>query len=124
MRDHRRLRAFDLADQVALETYRLTKSFPKEEVYGLIAQMRRAAVSIPSNIVEGCARESRAEYLRFLEISFGSARELGYQASLAERLGYFGKEEGSPFLGKLDECAKGLGCADSIRSQILSPLTP
>jgi four helix bundle protein len=76
MRDHRRLRAFDLADQVALETYRLTKSFPKEEVYGLIAQMRRAAVSISSNIVEGCARESRAEYLRFLEISFGSAREL------------------------------------------------
>ena len=108
MRDHRRLRAFDLADQVALETHRLTKSFPKEEVYGLIAQMRRAAVSISSNIVEGCARESRAEYLRFLEISFGSARELGYQASLAERLGYFGKEEGSPFLGKLDECEKVL----------------
>ncbi len=108
MRDHRRLRAFDLADQVALETYRLTKSFPREEVYGLIAQMRRAAVSIPSNIVEGCARESRAEYLRFLEISFGSARELGYQASLAERLGYFGKEEGSAFLGKFDECEKVL----------------
>jgi len=72
-----------------LETYRLTKSFPKEEVYGLIAQMRRAAVSISSNIVEGCARDSRAEYLRFLEISFGSARELVYPAGLAERLGYF-----------------------------------
>ena len=55
MRDHRRLKAFDLADQVALETYRLTKSFPKEEIYGLVAQMRRAAVSIASNIVEGCA---------------------------------------------------------------------
>ena len=108
MRDHRRLKAFDLADQVALEIYRLTKSFPKEEVYGLIAQMRRAAVSISSNIVEGCARHSRAEYLRFLEISFGSARELGYQASLAERLGYFGKEEGSAFLEKLDQCEKVL----------------
>ena len=89
MRDHRRLRAFDLADQVALETYRLTKSFPKEEVYGLIAQLLRAAVSIPSNIVEGCARESRAEYLRFLEISFGSARELGYQASPSGAVGIF-----------------------------------
>ena len=108
MRDHRRLKAFDLADQLALETYRLTKSFPKEEVYGLIAQMRRAAVSISSNMVEGCARGSRAEYLRFLEISFGSARELGYQASLAERFGYFVKEEGSAFLGKLDECEKVL----------------
>ncbi len=85
MRDHRRLKAFDLADQLALETYRLTKSFPKEEVYGLIAQMRRAAVSISSNMVEGCGRDSRAE-----------------------RFGYFGKEEGSAFLGKLDECEKVL----------------
>jgi len=108
MRDHRKLKAFDLADQVALETYRLTKSFPKEEVYGLVSQMRRAAVSISSNIVEGCARDSLAEYLRFLDISFGSARELVYQAGLAERLGYFVKEEGSAFLGKLDECEKVL----------------
>ena len=68
----------------------------------------KSTVSISSNIVEGCARDSRAEYLRFLDISFGSARELGYQAGLAERLGYFGKGEGSTFLGKLDECEKVL----------------
>jgi four helix bundle protein len=76
MRDHRKLRAFQLADEVALLIYRVTKQFPKEEMYGLISQMRRASVSVPSNIVEGCTRESQAEYLRFLEIAFGSLREL------------------------------------------------
>ncbi|NBR64180.1 MAG: four helix bundle protein [Verrucomicrobia bacterium] len=108
MRDHRRLRAFELADELVLETYRLTKSLPKEEMFGLVAQMRRAALSIASNIVEGCARDSRAEYLRFLEIAFGSVRELAYQASLAERLGYFHKGEGSGFIGKIDEGEKVL----------------
>ncbi|NBT23816.1 four helix bundle protein [bacterium] len=108
MRDHRRLRAFELADELVLETYRSTKSLPKEEMFGLVAQMRRAAVSIASNIVEGCARDSRAEYLRFLEIAFGSVRELAYQASLAERLGYFEKGEDSGFIGKIDEGEKVL----------------
>ena len=71
MRDHTKLRAFVLADEVAMRTYRETRDFPKEEVYGLTAQMRRAAVSVPSNIVEGCSRESEAEFLRFLDIAFG-----------------------------------------------------
>ncbi|MGD0259494.1 MAG: four helix bundle protein [Verrucomicrobiota bacterium] len=88
MRDHTKLRAFELADEVAVLIYRATKGFPKEEVYGLTSQMRRAAVSAPSNIVEGCARESQAEYLRFLETAFGSLRELHYQFGLAKRLGY------------------------------------
>lgn len=70
--------------------YQATKGFPKEELYGMTAQMRRAAVSVPSNIVEGCARESQADYLRFLEIAFASLRELAYQCSLSKRLGYFG----------------------------------
>jgi four helix bundle protein len=87
MRDHTKLRAFELADEVAVLIYRATKVFPKDEIYGLISQMRRAAISMPSNIVEGCARESQAEYLRFLEIAFSSARELHYQFSwLAPRL--------------------------------------
>jgi four helix bundle protein len=88
MRDHNKLQAFQLADEAALLIYNLTKQFPKEELYGLTSQMRRAAVSIPSNIVEGCTRETETEYLRFLEIAFGSLRELHYQLSLAERLGY------------------------------------
>ena len=92
MRGHRKLRAFELADEVVLLVYRLTDQFPKEEAYGLTSQMRRAAVSIPSNIVEGCARESQAEYFRFLEIAFGSLRELHYQVGLSKRLGYVAGE--------------------------------
>lgn len=88
MRDHTKLRAYELADELAVQVYRITASFPKSEVYGLTSQMRRAAVSVPSNIVEGCARESQSEYLRFLEIAFGSLRELHYQFSLSKRLGY------------------------------------
>lgn len=93
MRDHRKLRAFELADEVALMVYRITKQFPKDEIYGLTSQMRRAAVSVPSNIVEGCARESQTEYRRFMEIAFGSLRELHYQFDLSKRLGYINQAE-------------------------------
>ncbi len=88
MRDHTKLRAFELADEVAVLIYRKTKEFPKEEIYGLTSQMRRAAVSVPSNIVEGCVRSTETEYLRFLEIAFGSLKELHYQIGLSRRLGY------------------------------------
>ena len=59
MRDDTKLRAFELADEVVLLIYRATVGFPKQEIYGLTSQMRRAAISVPSNIVEGCARESQ-----------------------------------------------------------------
>jgi four helix bundle protein len=108
MRDHRALRAFDLADEIALMTYKITKQFPREEIYGLVSQMRRAAVSVPSNIVEGCSRESRVEYLRFLEIAFGSLRELNYQASLATRLNYLGSPEVESYPEKIEEAEKVL----------------
>jgi four helix bundle protein len=92
MRDHRKLRAFESADALALSIYAATKSFPNEEQFGLTSQLRRAAVSIASNIVEGCARSSQADYIRFLDMTFGSAREVGYQLTLAKRLTYLSPE--------------------------------
>jgi len=93
MRDHTKLRAFVLADELVLLIYRVTKGFPKEEIYGLTSQMRRAVVSVPSNTVEGSARESQVEYLRFLEIAFGSCKESQYQFTIATRLGYVRTED-------------------------------
>lgn len=101
MRDHRKLRAFILADELAIKIYQLTQQFPKDEMYGLTSQMRRAAVSVPSNIVEGCAREGEVEYLRFLEIAFGSLRELQYQLGLSKKLGYC---DHSLFLSADEKC--------------------
>jgi len=88
MRDHTKLTAFLKADELVLEVYRITRGFPAEEIYGLKSQIRRAAVSVPSNIVEGCSRDGEKEFVRFLDIAFGSLRELSYQLSLSHRLDY------------------------------------
>ena len=86
-RDPRKLRVFAVADSLVPSIYQHTRSFPAEERFGLIAQMRRAAVSIAANIVEGCGRTKTQDYLRFLAIANGSAYELGYLVSLSARLG-------------------------------------
>ena len=118
MRDHTKLRAFQLADELAVQVYRITTSFPKSEVYGLTSQMRRAAVSVPSNIVEGCARESQSEYLRFLEIAFGSLRELHYQVSLSKRLCYLDETDFENCDTHISEAEKVLGAlVRSMRKQ-------
>lgn len=114
MRDHKQLRAFELADQLVLIVYSITKSFPDNEKFGLVSQIRRAAVSVPSNIVEGCAREGQVEYLRFLEIAFASLRELEYQMSLSIRLDYLTENAYTEFTQHCTECSKVL--AGLIRS--------
>jgi four helix bundle protein len=108
VRDHTQLRVFELADEVVMLVYRTTAGFPKEELFGLTSQIRRAAVSVPSNIVEGCARDSEAEYLRFLNIAFGSLRELHYQLNLSKRLGFLPNEDSSLLEPKIVETEKVL----------------
>jgi len=92
MRDHRKLEAFQLADALVIQIYEATRIFPTDERFGLVSQLRRAAISIGANIAEGAARPSEIEFLRFLSIAFSSARELEYEISVAKRLGYFGQK--------------------------------
>ncbi len=114
VRDHRRLRAFELADGLVLAIYVATASFPDDERFGLTSQLRRATVSIASNIVEGCARSTQADYLRFLDIAFASTREVAYQLTIASRLGYMSSEITADVSQQADETAKVL--AGLIRS--------
>lgn len=108
MRDHKKLRAFEMADEIAVLIYQVTKGFPKEELFGLTSQMRRSAVSVPSKIVEGCARDSQADYVRFLNIAFGSLRELHYQLNLSQQLGFLHNQDSSLIELKITEAEKAL----------------
>jgi four helix bundle protein len=85
---HKDLAVWKKAMELATQVYSLTSQFPKEEMYGLTAQMRRSAVSIPSNIAEGAARHSRKEFVQFLHVASGSVAELETQLLLASRIGY------------------------------------
>lgn len=93
MRKFKELEVWKLGKELAIDTYKLTQSMPKEEVYGLTSQMRRATISIPSNIAEGCSRSSNKEFGRFLEISIGSAFELETQLIIAQELDFLEKKE-------------------------------
>jgi four helix bundle protein len=116
MRDHTKLRAFELTDSLALAVYKHTKNFPREEMFGLTSQLRRAAVSGASNIVEGCARNSEADYLRFLDMAHGSVREVEYQLSLAQRLGLLSNNDYQEVASLAIEAAKVLnGLIRSLR---------
>ncbi|MDA1277189.1 MAG: four helix bundle protein [Verrucomicrobia bacterium] len=118
MRDHTKLRAFELADNLALTVYKATGGFPREEMFGLTSQLRRAVVSIASNIVEGCARFSEAEYVHFLDMAYGSAREAEYQISLAHRLGFLPEDAHDDLANRSAETCKVLnGLLRALRKQ-------
>ena len=86
MKSYKELTAYQKGYELTLQVYRVTITFPREEIYGLISQMRRSAVSIPCNIAEGYRRRSRKEYLQFLYIASGSCAELETLLSLAQDL--------------------------------------
>jgi len=108
MRDFRELRVWEKAHQIALLTYKATHNFPSEERFGLTAQMRRCAVSIPSNIAEGAGRRSDADFGRFLQIAFGSASELEYQTLLSRDLNLLMTPEADDLSARLDEVKRML----------------
>lgn len=89
MGTHKDLDIWKLSMDFVIEIYKMTNSFPSEEKFGLVNQMRRAAVSIPSNIAEGAGRKSRKENIQFLYIALGSLTELDTQLIIADRLKYY-----------------------------------
>lgn len=106
--DFRKCKAWQKADDLALAVYVATNRFPKDEVYGLTSQMRRAAVSVAANIAEGSGRESTKDYLRFLYVARGSQRELEYYIHLTQRLGYLPEPTSLELCSALGEAAATL----------------
>jgi four helix bundle protein len=92
MKDFRDLVVWEKAHGLTMTVYQETARFPAEERYGLVAQLRRAAISVPANIAEGCGRRGDREFARFLEVAMGSASELEYEILLARDLGMLGTE--------------------------------
>jgi four helix bundle protein len=101
MQDATNLRVTTEARLLALEVYRATSMFPDGERFGLTSQMRRCAVSIGSNIAEGCGRFGNRELVQFLQIALGSVSELEYQAEIATDLAFFSKDAAPPLLDRI-----------------------
>ena len=108
MKNFRDLQVWRKAHGITLQIYRLTASFPKEELFGLTSQMRRCSASIAANIAEGCGRRGNAEFHRFLQIAAGSASELEYHSLLAHDLGYFDHERYEELNAAVEEVKKML----------------
>ena len=92
MRDFHKLGIWQRSHQLTLDVYKVSKSFTKDELFGLTSQIRRAASSIPTNIAEGCGRASNKDYAHFLQIAIGSASEVEYELLLAHDLEYINEE--------------------------------
>ena len=107
-RDYRKIRAWQLADELAINIYKATVGFPKSEMFGLIAQMRRAAVSVAANIVEGATRQYQKEYVQFLHTAMGSLAELGYYIGLSQRIGYVAESDAEALTSLQERTARTL----------------
>ena len=118
MRDYKKIRAFQHADQFVMAVYQSTRSFPREELFGLTSQIRRSAVSIAANIAEGASRQHQKDYLHFLYIARGSAAEAEYLLSLASRLSYIESKQYMELDFMVKEASKILyGLINSVKKE-------
>ena len=108
MKDFRQLKVWEKSHQFALSVYKATKEFPKEELYGLTSQIRRASMSIPTNIAEGCGRNTAKEFARFLQIAIGSSSETEYQLILARDLGFLPQDSYKNLQNEVEEVKRML----------------
>jgi len=109
MRDYTKINAWAFADDLTVAIYAATKSFPKDEIYGLTSQIRRASYSVPANIAEGAARDTQKDYLHFLYIARGSLTETRYFIHLSGRLNYLDPGRKAALIDQADECLRILG---------------
>lgn len=109
MKDYRELLIWQRSHDLTLKVYQTTKSFPRDEQFGITNQIRRASSSIPANIAEGCGRDGDAELKRFLSIALGSACETDYFILLARDLGYLPPDEANQLLAETLELRRMLG---------------
>jgi four helix bundle protein len=122
---HKRLKVWQLAVEIVTDMYKLTESFPSEEKFGITSQMRRCAISVPSNIAEGAARNTHKEFINFLHIAQGSLAELDTQLEIALRLRFIDQETWESMDSKLLEEDKMLsGLILSIKSNNHASSTP
>ena len=108
MKDFRTLLVWQRSHAFVLEIYRVTREFPGDEAFGLRAQLRRAAASVPTNIAEGCGRGGDSDFARFVQIALGSASETEYHLLLAKDLGYIGDRENGALTQEIQEVKRML----------------
>jgi len=108
MKDFHKLNVWERAHKLTLKIYTITQGFPKAELYGLVSQIRRSSASIPTNLAEGCGRNSKAETIQFFNIAIGSASELEYQLLLAHDLNYLEEKTYLDLSGELIEVRRML----------------
>lgn len=117
MQDYKKLGVWIKAHELVKEIYVVTTGFPKEELFGLVSQIRRAAVSTPANIAEGAGKSSGADFGRYLQISFGSANEVEYLVFLSFELNYINKENFEATNMKIEEIKRMItGLLKAVRS--------
>lgn len=118
MNSYKELVVWQKAVNLVADIYRLTVKFPKEEQYGLVSQLRRSAVSVPSNVAEGWGRGNTREYIRFLTIARGSLMELETQLIISEKLGFLSLESHKVLLAQIDEIGRMLnGLITSLKTR-------